>query len=94
MSVRIGINPITWTNDDVPELGGDTPLEVCLAETREAGYLGTELDWSVGYGHDVYDGLTPSFTVQGGHLFVGPALQGPEGPQVVYHVMAIARLRW
>lgn len=43
MSVRIGINPITWTNDDFPELGGDTPLETCLAETREAGYLGTEL---------------------------------------------------
>lgn len=43
MSVRIGINPITWTNDDVPELGGDTPLETCLAETRQAGYLGTEL---------------------------------------------------
>lgn len=43
MSVRIGINPITWTNDDVPELGGDTPLETCLAETLEAGYLGTEL---------------------------------------------------
>ena len=43
MTVRIGINPITWTNDDVPELGGDTPLETCLSETREAGYLGTEL---------------------------------------------------
>ncbi len=43
MSVRIGINPITWTNDDVPELGGDTPLETCLAETRAAGYAGTEL---------------------------------------------------
>jgi inosose dehydratase len=43
MSVRIGINPITWTNDDVPELGGDMPLETCLAETRQAGYLGTEL---------------------------------------------------
>lgn len=43
MSVRIGINPITWTNDDVPELGGDTPLETCLAETRLAGYAGTEL---------------------------------------------------
>lgn len=43
MKVRIGINPITWTNDDVPELGGDTPLETCLAETREAGYAGTEL---------------------------------------------------
>ena len=43
MSVKIGINPITWTNDDVPELGGDTPLETCLAETHAAGYLGTEL---------------------------------------------------
>lgn len=43
MKVRIGINPITWTNDDVPELGGDTPLETCLAETKLAGYAGTEL---------------------------------------------------
>src|SRR3984957_9635238 len=41
--VEIGINPITWTNDDMPELGGDIPLETCLAETREAGYSGTEL---------------------------------------------------
>jgi len=43
MSIRLGINPITWTNDDVPELGGDTPLETCLAETAQAGYRGTEL---------------------------------------------------
>lgn len=43
MSIRIGINPITWTNDDVPELGGDIPLETCLSEIRQAGYLGTEL---------------------------------------------------
>ena len=43
MSVSLGINPITWTNDDMPELGGDTPLEVCLAEAREAGYAGIEL---------------------------------------------------
>jgi inosose dehydratase len=43
MSVRLGINPITWTNDDVPELGGDTPLETCLAETRLAGFAGTEV---------------------------------------------------
>ena len=43
MAVQIGINPITWTNDDMPELGGDIPLETCLAETREAGYSGTEL---------------------------------------------------
>ncbi len=43
MTVRIGINPITWTNDDMPELGGDTPLETCLAETSQAGYAGIEL---------------------------------------------------
>jgi inosose dehydratase len=43
MSVKLGINPITWTNDDVPELGGDIPLETCLTETRAAGYAGTEL---------------------------------------------------
>jgi inosose dehydratase len=43
VKVRLGINPITWTNDDVPDLGGDTPLEVCLAETKAAGYAGTEL---------------------------------------------------
>lgn len=42
-SVRIGINPITWTNDDMPELGGDIPLETCLAETKRAGYAGSEM---------------------------------------------------
>ncbi|HWU00652.1 MAG TPA: myo-inosose-2 dehydratase [Terriglobales bacterium] len=43
MSVRIGINPITWTNDDMPELGGDTPLDTCLAEAKQAGYAGIEM---------------------------------------------------
>jgi inosose dehydratase len=43
MKVHIGINPITWSNDDAPELGGDIPLEVCLSETKQAGYAGTEL---------------------------------------------------
>jgi inosose dehydratase len=43
MTVQIGINPITWSNDDMPELGGDISFETCLAETREAGYSGTEL---------------------------------------------------
>jgi len=43
MSVALGINPITWTNDDMPELGGDIPLETCLAETRLAGFVGIEL---------------------------------------------------
>lgn len=42
MAVRIGTNPIAWTNDDMPELGGDTPLETCLAEARQAGFTGIE----------------------------------------------------
>lgn len=40
--VRLGVAPIAWSNDDLPELGGETPLEVCLAEAREAGYSGVE----------------------------------------------------
>lgn len=43
MTIRIGINPLTWTNDDMPELGGDTPLEICLTEAKQAGYDGVEL---------------------------------------------------
>lgn len=43
MNVRIGVNPIGWTNDDLVELGDDIPLEVCLAEARQAGYAGIEL---------------------------------------------------
>ncbi|MBY5579186.1 myo-inosose-2 dehydratase [Rhizobium leguminosarum] len=43
MTIKIAINPITWTNDDVPDLGGDTPLEQCLSEMQKAGYAGTEL---------------------------------------------------
>jgi inosose dehydratase len=43
VAVRIGVNPIGWTNDDLPTLGDDTPLEVCLAEARQAGYAGIEL---------------------------------------------------
>jgi inosose dehydratase len=43
VTVQLGINPITWTNDDMPELGGDISLDTCLAETREAGFSGTEL---------------------------------------------------
>ncbi|MFC2248274.1 myo-inosose-2 dehydratase [Labrys portucalensis] len=43
MPIRIGANPIGWSNDDMPEIGGDTPLETCLAEAREVGFEGMEL---------------------------------------------------
>ena len=42
-SVKLAVAPIAWSNDDMPELGGDTPLEVCLAESRAAGFCGTEM---------------------------------------------------
>ena len=43
MNARIGINPLTWTNDDLPALGDDIPLDVCLSEAAAAGYEGVEL---------------------------------------------------
>ncbi|MET4799534.1 myo-inosose-2 dehydratase [Bradyrhizobium sp. LB11.1] len=43
MLIRIGANPIGWSNDDLQEIGGETPLETCLAEAREVGFEGMEL---------------------------------------------------
>jgi len=42
-NVRIGVNPLSWMNDDLPSLGGETPLETALAEGKEIGYEGFEL---------------------------------------------------
>jgi inosose dehydratase len=42
MTIRLGANPIGWSNDDLKEIGGETPLETCLAEAREAGFVGME----------------------------------------------------
>lgn len=43
MTVRLGINPLTWSNDDMPALGAETPLETCLSEGKLAGFSGFEL---------------------------------------------------
>ncbi len=43
MTIRIGANPIGWSNDDLRELGGETPLETCLAEAKQVGFEGMEL---------------------------------------------------
>lgn len=43
MAVKIGTNPIAWSNDDLRSLGGETPLETCLAEAKQAGFAGIEL---------------------------------------------------
>jgi myo-inosose-2 dehydratase len=43
MRVRLGANPIIWSNDDLRELGADITLETCLAQAREIGFEGMEL---------------------------------------------------
>ena len=42
MSIKLGVAPIAWSNDDMPELGGETTLEQCLHEARKAGFTGIE----------------------------------------------------
>ncbi|MDC1296519.1 myo-inosose-2 dehydratase [Alphaproteobacteria bacterium] len=43
MNIKLGIAPIAWSNDDMPELGGDTPIEKCLEDSFNSGYSGIEL---------------------------------------------------
>jgi inosose dehydratase len=52
MKARLGIAPIAWWNDDLPELSDDVSLEECLRQAAEAGFTGMEtgrrfpLDWA------------------------------------------------
>ena len=43
MSVRFGVSPIAWINDDMPELGGGTSVETILRDARDIGFAGVEL---------------------------------------------------
>lgn len=43
MTIRFGVSPIAWVNDDMPELGGGTSLETILGESQEIGFEGIEL---------------------------------------------------
>ncbi|HLI65889.1 MAG TPA: myo-inosose-2 dehydratase [Caulobacteraceae bacterium] len=43
MSVRFGVSPIAWANDDMPELGADTSVETILADAAQIGFSGVEL---------------------------------------------------
>jgi inosose dehydratase len=43
VSIKLGIAPIGWTNDDLPELGGGIPFEQCVSEMALAGFSGTEV---------------------------------------------------
>lgn len=43
MTIRFGVSPIAWINDDMPELGGDTPVETVLRDAQSLGFEGIEL---------------------------------------------------
>ncbi|MBK0097591.1 myo-inosose-2 dehydratase [Erwinia sp. S63] len=42
LKAKLGIAPIAWSNDDLPQLGGDTPLATCLSESHLADFQGVE----------------------------------------------------
>ena len=42
MTIKIGISPIAWQNDDLPELTAFYTMEQVLQESREIGYTGVE----------------------------------------------------
>lgn len=41
--IQLGIAPIAWTNDDLPELGKENTFEQCISEMALAGYTGSEV---------------------------------------------------
>lgn len=41
--IKLGIAPIGWTNDDMPELGAENSFEQCISEIALSGFVGTEI---------------------------------------------------
>lgn len=41
--IKVGIAPIGWTNDDLPDLGSENTFEQCVSEMAFAGFKGTEV---------------------------------------------------
>ena len=62
--VQVGANPIIWSNDDFVDLGGDIPLERCLAEMHAAGYAGSELGHKFPRSADALAPLLQRFDLQ------------------------------
>lgn len=42
LRAKLGISPIAWWNDDLPELSDDVGLDECLRQVAEAGLTGIE----------------------------------------------------
>ncbi len=79
MKAKLGIAPIAWSNDDLPELGGETTLETCLGESRDAGFSGVETG---GKFPRTAAGLRPKLEAYGLQLasgwFSGTVLDAPD----------------
>lgn len=45
--MRLGNSPINWSNEDLRDLGGDVPVEQCLREMAEAGFVGAEYGYKM-----------------------------------------------
>jgi inosose dehydratase len=43
LKAKLGMSPIAWWNDDLPELSEDVTIEECLRQSRSAGFTGMEL---------------------------------------------------
>jgi len=43
VNVKLGIAPIAWTNDDMPDLGKENTFEQCVSEMALAGFKGSEV---------------------------------------------------
>ena len=41
--INLGIAPIAWTNDDMPDLGKENTFEQCISEMALAGFTGCEV---------------------------------------------------
>lgn len=42
-NIQLGVAPINWTNDDMPELGAENTFEQCVSEMALAGFTGCEV---------------------------------------------------
>jgi inosose dehydratase len=57
MTIRFGVSPIAWTNDDMPELGAETAVETVLDDAAEIGFEGVELGGKFPRGADAVRAL-------------------------------------
>ncbi len=45
--VKLGIAPIAWTNDDMPDLGSEKSFEQCVSEMALAGFTGSKSEINI-----------------------------------------------